>query len=174
MPDPVVFTDAPEVLEIARGIAAEHHPHVLRHRLVCIFRSKAQRRLRREIWATATVIRGREAFLSTPKEELDRIRSEMGDEWPLDYFLVTVALDVWETLEPSQRKALVDHELKHFVESDDDPPMPSLQGHDLEEFVDIVDRHGLWEPSMRPFAAAIDGAIQREVDQAIAREVGDG
>jgi hypothetical protein len=170
----VVFTDAPEVEEIARRIAAQHHPHVLRHRLECCFRSKAQKRLRREVWATASVVRGREAFLATPKEVRDRIRGELGEDWPLDFFLITVALDVWESLEPDQREALIDHELCHFTETDDEPPMPSLVGHDLEEFAVIVERHGLWEPSMRPFAAAMDVAIQREVDRAVARELGDG
>lgn len=169
MAEAVVFSDAPEVSEIARRLCEEHHPHVLRHRLECIFRSRHQKKLRSQVWATARVVRGREAFLATSPDRRAEIADELGEDWPLDFFLIEVALDIWETLNDREKVALIDHELCHLTETDEDPPLPSSRGHDLEEFAAVVDRHGLWEPSLREFATSVDLAIQREVDDAIER-----
>lgn len=71
-------------------------------------------------------------------------------------FVLEIAQNTWETLTDAQRRALVDHELCHLaMEPDEDIPgrwIGRTRGHDLEEFVGIVERHGLWKADVAALA----------------------
>jgi hypothetical protein len=89
------------------------------------------------------------------------------------YMFVFINDDAWRSLHEPQQKALVDHELCHFTrtrteiidpetkmwKSDwaeaDDPANWSIREHDVEEFSDVIRRHGLWERGIEQFAAAV-------------------
>ena len=58
-------------------------------------------------------------------------------------FIIWLAADKWLELTPSQRIALVDHELEHCQW---DGLSASIRLHDLEEFSCILERHGYWWP----------------------------
>lgn len=45
---------------------------------------------------------------------------------------------------------------------DDGAPKWRMIPHDLEEFRDIVERHGLWDQSLQEFKKAIDGETRKE------------
>lgn len=90
-----------------------------------------------------------------------------------------------------QRAALVDHELCHFTREEWEEPDPKVQSkwvtvygaatdpdswgireHDVEEFSEIIERHGLWDIGIETFAEAVREAdhqmtisdVQRKYD----------
>ena len=84
------------------------------------------------------------------KEVLAKIRKAT----PFEAFFANVALvmivgkEAWFAMTAEQRIALVDHELCHAgVENG----VLKLRAHDLEEFADVVKRHGLWKSDLIAF-----------------------
>lgn len=61
--------------------------------------------------------------------------------------------NVWTGLNDYQRRALIDHELRHIsvTHSESEGIVPKLVGHDLEEFVGTVRRYGLWHEGVKTF-----------------------
>lgn len=92
-----------------------------------------------------------------------------------DYMLfLFINKEAWKLFSSEQREELVDHELCHFSRTSWEEPDPKIEGkwitvygtvddpdswsireHDVEEFSDIIDRHGLWETGIEQFAAAV-------------------
>jgi len=67
-------------------------------------------------------------------------------------YVIIVNKEVWDLMNKSQRKAMLDHELCHaVVEYDDekDSVKFKLRHHDCEEFNEIVERHGLWRQEVK-------------------------
>ena len=77
-------------------------------------------------------------------------------------FVIVLNHDVWKGLSPDQRLALVDHELSHCEKAEDAQgnTIWQIAPHDLEEFTQIVRRHGLWHPEGPRF-----GQAMREYEQ---------
>ncbi len=91
-------------------------------------------------------------------------------------FLIFVNKDAWSHMDLTQREALVDHELCHIKRASspridsttneviqdwaiaDEPESWSTRDHDIEEFSDVVNRHGLWEKGIEKFAVAVRNA----------------
>ena len=84
-----------------------------------------------------------------------RLVSERDREYHDHDFIVDLNFDVWRALEPAQQRALLDHELMHCGRRENDQTGEStfyLRKHDLEEFHDIVQRHGVkWRPAAEEF-----------------------
>lgn len=73
---------------------------------------------------------------------------------PADFFLISIWYEGWVNMTPEQRRALIDHELCHcIVEEDEETGNTKLgmRGHDIEEFNEIVSRHGFWRPEVQTF-----------------------
>jgi hypothetical protein len=51
---------------------------------------------------------------------------------------------------PEALKALVDHELQHCCKTEDKQgnPVWYIQGHDVEDFVSVIRRNGLWSNAL--------------------------
>ena len=64
-------------------------------------------------------------------------------------FAIILSAPRWEKLTDPQRKALLDHELCHCTVEDE---KPAMRGHDIEEFAEIIDRHGMVLPADAAFA----------------------
>ncbi len=83
-------------------------------------------------------------------------------------FLVILDDAYWKRATPLQREILVFHELSHIRQSLDrygSPrfdraglPVYGLQGHDVEEFTQVVARYGTWNDELRAFVAAAQSA----------------
>lgn len=72
----------------------------------------------------------------------------------LDYkFVIEFDRERWDELTLPQQEALVDHELCHCG---NDADGCYLRHHDLEEFREIVERHGFWKDDIRQFAESIE------------------
>lgn len=85
-------------------------------------------------------------------------------------FVIVLRRDFFESVSVTdqQRRALLDHELCHAAVTDDGRGEPitdergrivyRIRKHDLEEFREIVERHGTWKKDLEAFAQAIDRA----------------
>lgn len=158
----VQYANAPEVEMIGQRLIKEHHPHLVGHRVEFIFRGEAQTTNGKEVWGKARKVTGLNAFLATdlPDEEADTLC----DVDP--FFLIEIAMDVWGRLVSKQRIALVDHELSHCTVAFNNSGglVMRLATHDVEEFDQVVARHGLYKGDLARFgkvvAESIDNGIQ--------------
>jgi hypothetical protein len=78
-------------------------------------------------------------------------------------FVIVLNREFWTTpaITDAQKKALLDHELCHaqVVHDDNDDPAENelgqvlyrMRGHDVEEFGEIVERHGIWKRDLERF-----------------------
>lgn len=136
------WTRAPEVEEIAGRLIPALHPHLEEAAIQYIFRHGAELHAHgAEAMAVARRCTGLLEYFS---------RAD---------FIIEVSSDWWESLSDEQRVALVDHELCHCIEG---KKGWEIRPHDIEEFAEIVDRHGLWRSDLRAFIEAGLGAIERE------------
>jgi len=84
---------------------------------------------------------------------------------PFD-FVVVLNKEYWDAFSEEQRLALVDHELCHAAASLDEQTGDQkedergrkvwrIRKHDIEEFREIVERHGCYKSDLEQFAEAI-------------------
>lgn len=149
-----VFSEAPEVAELAREIIRKDHPHLDAEdiRIVYLFVDPPPESKGKLVFGRCRKVTGLNAFLArenAPRDEDEE--PDFGDP----FFVIEIAERVWQVLEPHQRRALVDHELCHaaVIRDEEDVPKLSIRPHDVEEFTDIVNRHGLWEEGLQDFVA---------------------
>lgn len=140
---PKKYTNAPEVEEIARPLINKHHTHLAALRIVYIFVSEASKSRGKIVWGKAHKISGLNAWLATDEE--------YREAEPCPFFVLEIARPIWTQLKDEARRALVDHELCHF---DIEDGKLTLRPHDLEEFNEVVRRHGLWRPEVEFFVEA--------------------
>lgn len=81
-------------------------------------------------------------------------------------FLILIARDVWAAAEARFKPALIDHELGHVgIRTDEETGEPAVdeetgrtrtfcKHHDLEEFSDVLERHGAYHSDIREFLAS--------------------
>lgn len=86
-------------------------------------------------------------------------------------YVMTLDDEFWREATPIVREALVFHELCHCMHETDRNgelrfteeglPQWGIQGHDIEEFDDVVKEYGAWEPGIKSFIHALreGGAI---------------
>lgn len=153
------YREAPEVADLAQKLidsVEDHEPlRDPRVRVECVYRDKATRSKGRVQLGKARKVSGLNAFLANP-ESVQR-----------DLFVIEIAEDCWDRLTDDQQLALVDHELAHCrVEYDDvGTPQLSVVGHDLEEFEQIIRRHGLWQSDVASFGSAVQEQLALAVDE---------
>lgn len=147
------YRPAEEVRKIAEDLIPKYHQHLIDFsvRLEYVFIDKTPKSKGCEIWGTCRKVSGLNAFLANQQEGSD------------PFFLITISEPIWDILPPDARVALVDHELCHAwaladqkedSDGSEDPVKLSMRPHDLEEFVCIVRRHGLWRDNIKDFVNA--------------------
>lgn len=151
---PVSYRDATDDLgPLGKQLIEKYHRHLIGYPVRFAWRSQSRRNKTKEVLATAEIVRGRFAsFVMTPEEHL-----MAGQDFGPAMFWIEVSEEAWDTLDDAQRYALLDHELCHcsVTENDGGEMVMDLRPHDLEEFNDIVKRHGLWLDDVRAFAEAV-------------------
>ena len=152
------FMKASDVNDIANEIIARHHPHLVGIPFYYVFHPKAKMEAKTHmVLAKASKLSGLPALLA--RNMLPQF--DFGDSQDAECFVISVAFDAWEKLSASQRRALIDHELMHCGIDQDEKLY--LHPHDIEDFGDIMRRHGLWKPDLREFARAISQGPQGEL-----------
>lgn len=141
MSEPVTYEIAEDAKPIGAELIKQFHPHLLGMSipLLYIFRSKAAESNGKTVLGKAKRVSGMNAFLAY------RHLVEEGEDYPPLVFVIELAKDYWYHLTPEQRVALVDHELCHFGPD-------GMRAHDVEEFREVIDRHGLWRPDLEKMA----------------------
>lgn len=120
-----------DVRELASDIIAHHHPHLADANFVLLMRSPAAKSKGKLTLGTAKKASPEHKALYTG--EVD--------------FIITLAGGEWRDMTNRARRALLDHELCHCV--GDSEVGWSLRGHDVEEFGEIIERHGLWHDDLK-------------------------
>ena len=63
------------------------------------------------------------------------------------FFLIQLVAPLWNELKEPQQIAVLDHELCH-IEADEETGFLALRKHTIEEFPEIVERHGAWHDGL--------------------------
>lgn len=139
----VTWEEVPQqVLDLASGIIEAHHHHLLDAKIGFIFRSEAQ-------------TSGDKVILGQASKISEKMKVFMDFD-----FLIWLAQDAWQGMTIAAKQALVDHELCHCKY---DGEKASMRQHDIEEFHEIIIRHGLWSTELKLTAQAIDYAKQENL-----------
>ena len=77
-------------------------------------------------------------------------------------FIIWIAQSSWEGMHQETKEALLDHELSHCKM--DDAGNTSLAAHDIEDFIDVIERRGNWTSALQQFS---------DVQQQIKMDLGD-
>jgi len=133
-----------EVLTIAREVIDEYHHPLKEANIGFIFQEKATTSKGKTVYATA----------KKPPGWLSGF-----PDWEYD-FVIVIAEDIWSHLADERKRALIDHELCHCRFEDG---KASIRAHDVEEFSQIVERHGLWNQDLYLIAPKIEKAAQLEL-----------
>ena len=139
------YRDAVEVRELAEGrVLPDYHSHLVGCSIAYAFTSKMKSK-GREVLAKIKKASSLECFLTG-----------------LDVILL-VNEPAWDRLSEPQRIALIDHEFCHVAVEDG---KVGIVGHDLEEFIAVVERHGLWQPDVEAFGVAAARQLKLEFEDA--------
>lgn len=129
-----VYSKAPDVEAVAKQLIQTAHPDLMNIRIEYSKVDKTPKRGGKEVWGQCRKISGINAFLAE--------NNPTGET----FFAITMSAPVWDSLPADGREALTDHELCHASQE------LALVKHDLEEFTQVVKRHGLWRSDVREFA----------------------
>ena len=77
-------------------------------------------------------------------------------------FVIMINEEAWGKATFAQKKALLDHELSHcdFSEDAEGNRKWRVADHDVQEFIGVVYRHGLWEAELQKLMIAARNAPQ--------------
>jgi len=138
------ITHAGDVEQIATRLILEYHPHLIPARILYLFTDAARSKAGRVVLGSAKRLSALEQFLTREDEE---------DAQTAYDFIILMSSEEWQLLTPTQREALVDHELMHCTVGKNGW---ALRGHDVEEFREIIERHGFWKQDLQQFADAVE------------------
>lgn len=134
------WREAPQyIIDIAKRLIRQHYPDLLEARVAFIMRSEASK-------SNGMVTIGK----------AKKVSAELQLHIPYD-FIIWLASDEWVRASPKQREALIDHQLCHLQWIDN---VAKIKGHDFDgEFIEIIERHGLWWPRSDSLAIAVQAAL---------------
>lgn len=144
-----IFEADYEVRKLATTLITQYHRHLEQATILYLMTTKNTMRSGKLVLGKATKPAGLVRFLSS---------AHVAQEEPAD-FIITLNSTAWEErLTESQKEALLDHELCHcgYELNGDDEVKWVIRPHDVEEFAEIIERHGLWEPELERMADAIE------------------
>jgi hypothetical protein len=148
-----LYREATEVKRIADLLILEHHPHLeLRmDEIRYVFRDDIPRSKGKATLGKARRVTGLACYLALAEWGSENTYEDH-EAVGTDQFVMEISEPVWETLTEAQKAALVDHELCHFRYTDAIPPKKEIRPHSVEEFHEILHRHGLWKDDLKEFA----------------------
>ena len=136
------WTRVPQkVIVLAQELIKAHHPNLADARIGILFRSEAPISGGKRTLGQASTVTAK--WLPLLREPYD--------------FIIWLAADAWEELDPRQRRALLDHELYHCHL--DNEGKAEMRPHDIEEFAEIIQRYGFWRGDSDRVALAVQGRL---------------
>ena len=140
-PDPLLFADSEAVKEIAEKLISKHHHELAGAKIVYLCRNKSAK-------SGGQPVPGHVKKASPMEKHIARSYFDAGEE---PDFFITVALDVWNDLQPNQRQALVDHLLTRCQAIEDERTGEmkySIRPPQVQEFPEVAERHGRWNDGL--------------------------
>ena len=147
---PRTFEEAKTVESIAGGLIPNYHAELVTARIMYCFSSDCWTKNGREVWGKVQKFSG-------------------FNEWVVEKdFVVMVALEKWDDLTEPQRTALVDHLLSSCTGEEDDDTGEykwKVLDPEVQEFTDVLFRHGAWNESLRDFVRQAHKVEIEEVEK---------
>jgi len=140
VPEKVLFGDSEAAEQIASKLIPKFHPELAHARFRYICRSKASKR-------GGNPVAGNVYKMSGKFEHL--VQTD---------FVLEVALDVWNPLNPNQRVALIDHLLTRCVGVEDEKTGEmkwSIRPPEVQEFPEVAERNGQWNEGLVEIAKCL-------------------
>jgi hypothetical protein len=148
VPIPLLIDDSESVQEIVRNLLPKYYHELVNAHILCLCRNRASK-------AAGIPIPG---MIRKANPTECHLAQKSGHEGA-DYIL-TVALDVWNDLQPHQRIALVDHLLARCVAVEDETTGEykyRLRPPQVQEFPEIAARNGKWNEGLSLLADGLKG-----------------
>jgi Putative phage metallopeptidase len=140
IPEKVIFGDFEAAEAIASKLIPKHHSELGSARFRYICRSKAAKRGGQPVAGNVYKMSGKGEHLSQTD------------------FVLEIALDVWNPLNPMQRNALVDHLLTRCVGEEDEKTGEMkwrVRPPEVQEFPEVAERHGQWNEGLIEIAKCL-------------------
>jgi hypothetical protein len=142
MADSITIQELPRAQHIARELIAEQYPELASARVLWLVTSAKAK-------CKPKVLSPFERYLSSGEAQ----------DPAAGYDLVCVVNETdWGMVcNTGRERALVDHLCAHVERVTDDEGTETwkVKGHDVEDFHQVVERHGAWHPRLRDFAHAL-------------------
>ena len=134
-PEEKNYVEAKAVKAIAEAILRPFHADLVTARIGYLFRKEWKRK--------GKTVRAKLSVASGWAQYVGKVDFVMEVNWT-----------VWRFLTAAQRIALIDHELCHAWQDLDSGAWKTAV-HDIEEFLPIIERWGLWEPDLEKLGATM-------------------
>lgn len=141
------YMDNIDAESIAERLIPEFHPHLQGLKISHLFKLASAKKKKPK-----QPREGKKVVMAKASKVPDKMRA-IG---AVSYFVIEYDELIWQDLTEEKRVALVDHELAHCGNDADGVYM---KAHGLEEFGDIVLRHGLWKSDVKQFADAVEEVV---------------
>lgn len=146
------YSKAPEVESVAQELIDKHHTHLNGETIRYVWRDKHTMSKGKPVLVAARKVSGLAGWL-----HLGYYADQDPDRFT-DLFVIEVAKDIWDRLDDDQCVALVDHALcqldVEIPDQGDKDRRLLVRAPDVAEFTAIIQRHGMWRPSIEEFLKA--------------------
>jgi hypothetical protein len=135
---------------IAEELVSFHHSHLASAKFLFCCRNKAQKQGGKVVPGTVKRASPLEKHLS---------HKWMKNEEDSADFIMIIALDAWNDLNPKQRIALIDHLLTRCVAEEIEATGEmkfSIRPPEVQEFPEVIIRNGKWNDSIISFSDSLD------------------
>ena len=159
----IIISEALEAKRIGQDLIPQYHGDLLNARILYLFTTAKRKKCDRIRLASAKKFSPLERYLSSRHfDDVDEPDVNAGAD-----FLMLIDVKEWQTLQQRQRIALVDHELCHCGRFEKIVKHSLvgywvIRGHDVEEFSDVIARHGLWRADVEVMAKVIQQRLPLE------------
>ena len=133
------YTAAPEVAEVAKGVIERWHTDLAGADIRYAFADELPYDKQKRVLAKTKKASRWEQYLTQGA-----------------VLFVVVDAGAWAAMPPEKRIALIDHELCHVV--GDGTGEIDTRTHDLEEFNEVISRHGAWTEDIEDFLRTAEEA----------------
>jgi len=143
-PEPLIIGDSESAEETARKLIPKYHPELASANIIYLCRNKA-------VKSAGKPIPGHVKKASPMEAHISRSYFSANNQDEEANFIMTVALEVWNTMQPNQRIALIDHLLTRCVGTEDEKTGEMKYGirpPQIQEFSEIAERHGRWNDEL--------------------------
>lgn len=151
-PEPVLYGGFDAVREIAERLIPKFHTEIASSNILYVSRSKAAKSGGKLVPGKVMKVAPLYRYL-TISALADQQKNGSMDKSSLPEadFVIEVALDVWNSMPPAQRTALVDHLLARCTGVEDEKSGAmryAIRPPQVQDFAEVVERNGAWNDDL--------------------------